>query len=208
MTAPLSPPLFMQPFRKSTPRIKELFDVPATMMHYHLTDRRDSRRHTTEPTMTTSIACLAATLTDRAAALVAARTAATASDAALAAAKQALRDADAACEAAYGALSDASIERDEAAIAELAWLLAGSHVDDARRVGYEAVPSDATDCFESAQMERDLREIGIADDDGKLVEMLGRAIGEMLAIYAGYAAREAAYHAAERAAELEAEVAL
>jgi len=158
--------------------------------------------------MTTSIAILAATLTDRTAALVAARAAATASDAALAAAKQALRDADAACDAAHGARSDAEIERDEAAIAELAWLLAGAHVDDARRVGYEALPSDATDCFEGAQMERDLAEIGIEDDDGKLVDMLGRAIGELRAIDAGYAEREAAYLAAERAAELEAEVAL
>jgi len=158
--------------------------------------------------MTTSIAILAATMSDRTAALVAARAAATASDAALAAAKQALRDADAACDAAYGALSDAEIERDEAAIAELAWLLAGAHVDDARRMGYEATPSDAADCFEGAQMERDLLEIGIADDQGKLVVMLALAIGELLAIDAGYAAREAEYHAAERAAELEAEVAL
>jgi len=169
--------------------------------------------------MTTSIACLAATLTDRTAALVAARVAATASDAAYEAAKQALRDADAACEAAYGARSDAEIERDEAAIAELAWQLATSHVDDARRCGYVAEPSDAANCFEGAQMERDLAEIGIEDDDGKLVTMLGAAIGELLAIDAGYAAERAeyyaaeraasdAYEAAERAAELEAEVAL
>jgi len=160
--------------------------------------------------MTTSIAILAATMSDRAAALITARIAATAADAAYEAAKQALRDADAACEAAYGALSDAEIERDEAAIAELAWLLAGAHVDDARRVGYEALPSDAADCFESAQMERDLREIGIADDQGKLVVMLALAIGELLAIDAGYAEREAAYHAAELEAEAayEAEVAL
>jgi hypothetical protein len=158
--------------------------------------------------MTTSIAILAATMSDRTAALVAATAAATASDAAYEAAKQALRDADAACEAAYGALSDAEIERDEAAIAELAWLLAGAHVDDARRCGYVAEPSDAANCFEAAQMERDLREIGIEDDDGKLVEMLALAIGEMLAIYAGYAERSAERYAAERAAELEAEVAL
>ena len=158
--------------------------------------------------MTTSIAILAATKTDRTAALADATTAASRADAAYEAAKQALRDADAACEAAYGARSDAEIARDEAAIAELAWLLATSHVDDARRVGYEASESDATDCFEGAQMERDLAEVGIADDDGKLVEMLGRAIGELLAIDAGYAAREAEYLAAERAAEREAEVAL
>jgi len=158
--------------------------------------------------MTTSIACLAATKTDRTAAHAAARAAATAADAAYEAAKQALRDADAACEAAYGVLSDASIERDEAAIAELAWLLATDHVDDARRVGYEAVASDATDCFEAAQMERDLREVGVEDDDGKLVKMLALAIGELIAIDKGYAAREAEYLAAERAAERAAEVAL
>ena len=131
--------------------------------------------------MTTSIAILAATLTARTAARAAARDARTAAYAAADAARQAVRDAEAAVAAAEGAASDAEIERDEAAIAALAWELAEGHVSDARRVGYEALPSDATDCFEAAQMERDLREIGIADDGGKLVEMLGAAIAEQLA---------------------------
>jgi hypothetical protein len=151
--------------------------------------------------MTTSIAILAATLTDRAAARTAARAARTAAYVAADAARQAVRDAEAAVAVAEGAASDSEIERDEAAIAELAFLLAVEHVSDARRVGYEALPSDAETCFEAAQMERDLREIGIDDDGGELVRMLGAAIAELVAIDAGYAAEEAAYHAAERAAE-------
>ena len=149
----------------------------------------------------TTIAIIAATLTDRTAARAAARDARTAAYVAADAARQAARDAEAAVAAAEGAASDAEIERDEAAIAELAWLLAADHLSDARRVGYEALPSDAVDCFEAAQLERDLREIGIDDDDGELVRMLGAAIAELLAIDAGYAAEEAAYHAAERAAD-------
>jgi hypothetical protein len=151
--------------------------------------------------MTTSIAILAATLTARTAARTAARDARTAAYVAADAARQAVRDAEAAVAVAEGAASDSEIERDEAAIAELAFLLAVDHVADARRVGYEALPSDATDCFEAAQLERDLLAIGIADDGGKLVEMLGAAIAEQLAIDASYAAEEAAYHAAERAAD-------
>ena len=124
-----------------------------------------------------SIASLAAAACERTATYEVLNTATTAAWAAVEAAKQAYRDAEAAALAAEG------------------------HVDDARRCGYEALPSDATDCFEAAQLERDLRHLGIADDDGELVRMLGAAIAELLAIDAGYAAEEAAYHAAERAAD-------
>ena len=156
---------------------------------------------TTIADRTASIASLAAAHGDRSEALAVAHSACGAAEAAFAAAKQAYHDADAAVDAAYGARSDAEIERDTSAIAALAWELAEGHVDDARRCGYEALPSDATDCFEAAQLERDLREIGIDDDGGELVRMLGAAIAELVAIDAGYAAEEAAYHAAERAAD-------
>ena len=162
---------------------------------------------TTIADRTASIASLAAAHGDRSEALADARTACAAAEAAVEAAKQAYRDAESAALAAYGARSDAEIELDTSAIAALAWELAEGHVDDARRCGYEALPSDATDCFEAAQLERDLRAIGIDDDGGELVRMLGAAIAELLAIDAGYAAEEAAYHAAERAAELEARAA-
>ena len=156
---------------------------------------------TTIADRTASIASLAAAACERSEALAVARSARDAAEAALAAAKQAYRDADADADAAYGAVNDAEIELDTSAIAKLAWELAEGHVNDARRCGYEALPSDATDCFEAAQLERDLRGIGITDDDGELQRMLGAAIAELLAIDADYAAEEAAYHAAERAAD-------
>ena len=156
---------------------------------------------TTIADRTASIASLAAAACERTATYEVLNTATTAAWAAVEAAKQAYRDAEAAALAAEGARSDAEIERDTSAIAALAWELAEGHVDDARRCGYQALPSDATDCFEAAQLERDLRHLGIADDDGELVRMLGAAIAELLAIDAGYAAEEAAYHAAERAAD-------
>ena len=156
---------------------------------------------TTIADRTASIASLAAAHGDRSEALAAARTACAAAEAAVEAAKQAYRDAESAALAAYGARSDAEIELDTSAIAKLAWELAEGHVNDARRCGYEAMPTDATDCFEAAQLERDLRALGIDDDDAELRRMIGAAIAELLAIDAGYAAEEAAYHAAERAAD-------
>ena len=156
---------------------------------------------TTIADRTASIASLAAAHGDRSEALAAARTACAAAEAAVEAAKQAYRDAESAALAAYGARSDAEIELDTSAIAKLAWELAEGHVNDARRCGYEAMPTDATDCFEAAQLERDLRALGIDDDDAELRRMIGAAIAELLAIDADYAAEEAAYHAAERAAD-------
>lgn len=146
---------------------------------------------TTIADRTSSIASLAAAAHERAATYEVFCTATLAAWAAVEAAKQAVRDAEAAAFAAEGARSDAEIERDTSAIAALAWELAEGHVDDARRCGYEALPSDAVDCFESAQLEHDLREIGIADDDGELVRMLGAAIAELLAIDAARAAEMA-----------------